>query len=69
MFLDIHGVFLYTNPMTTLKKQVQLKIKKFDELMIELKMKYLKDSVFYSELHKLDEKIQEISKLVDNNKD
>ena len=69
MFLDIHGVFLYTDPMTTLKKQVQLKIKKFDELMIELKMKYLKDSVFYSELHKLDEKIQEISKLVDNNKD
>jgi hypothetical protein len=69
MFLDIHGVFLYTNLMTTLKKQVQLKVKKFDELMIELKIKYLKDSVFYSELHKLDEKIQEISKLVDNNKD
>ena len=69
MFLDIHGAFLYTNPMTTLKKQVQLKIKKFDELMIELKMKYLKDSVFYSDLHKLDEKVQEISKLVDNNKD
>ena len=66
--LDIHGVFLYTDLMTTLKKQVQLKVKKFDELMIELKIKYLKDSVFYSELHKLDEKIQEISKLVDNNK-
>ena len=66
--LDIHGVFLYTDLMTTLKKQVQLKVKKFDELMIELKTKYLKDSVFYSELHKLDEKIQEISKLVDNSK-
>ena len=66
---DTLGVFLYTNLMTTLKKQVQLKVKKFDELMIELKIKYLKDSVFYSELHKLDEKIQEISKLVDNNKD
>ena len=68
MSFDIRGVFLYTNLMTTLKKQVQLKIKKFDELIIELKMKYLKDSVFYSELHKLDEKIQEVSKLVDNNK-
>ena len=67
--LDTLGVFLYINLMTTLKKQVQLKVKKFDELMIELKIKYLKDSVFYSELHKLDEKIQEISKLVDNNKD
>ena len=69
MSVDSRGVFLYTDLMTTLKKQVQLKIKKFDELMIELKIKYLKDSVFYSELHKLDEKIQEISKLVDNNKD
>ena len=67
---DTSGVFLYTDYiMTTLKKQVQLKVKKFDELMIELKIKYLKDSVFYSELHKLDEKVQEISKLVDNNKD
>ena len=55
--------------MTNLSRQVQLKIKKFDELMIELKTKHLKNSVFYSELHKLDEKVQEISKLVDNNKD
>ena len=54
--------------MTTLKRQIQLKLKKIDELMIELKMKYLKDFVFYSELHKLDEKIQEVSKLVDNHK-
>ena len=66
---DTLGVFLYTNLMTTLKKQVQLKVKKFDELMIELKIKYLKDSVFYSELHKLDEIVHEIAKLVDNNKD
>ena len=63
------GFLVYTDLMTTLKKQVQLKIKKFDELMIELKTKYLDNPVFYSELHKLDEKVQEISKLVDNNKD
>ena len=73
--------------MNTLKRQIQLKLKKFDELMVKLKIKYaddksqkefeddleyakaIKDSVFYSELHKLDEKIQEVSKLVDNNKD
>ena len=55
--------------MTTLKKQVQLKIKKFDELMIELKIKYLNNKVVYPDIHKLDEKMQEISKLVDNNKD
>ena len=66
---DTLGVFLYTNLMITLARQIQLKIKKFDELMIELKIKYLKVSSFYSELHKLDEKVQEIAKLVDNNKD
>ena len=87
MSLDSRGVFLYTDLMTTLKRQIQLKLKKFDELMVELKIKYAddksqkefeddlewlhakKDSVFYSELHKLDEKIQEVSKLVDNHKD
>ena len=86
MSLDIHGVFLYTDLMITLARQIQLKLKKFDELMIKLKIKYvndksqkefeddleyrmaLKDSEFYSDLHKLDEKIQEISKLVDNSK-
>ena len=68
MFLDIHGVFLYTDLMITLARQIQLKLKKFDELMIELKIKYLNDKVVYPDIHKLDEKIQEISKLVDNNK-
>ena len=82
MSFDSRGVFLYTNLMTTLKKQIQLKIKKFDELMIKLKVKYNDGSNkneptnsvnhldnVYGDLHKLDEKIQEISKLVDNNKD
>ena len=55
--------------MNELDKKIKLKIKKFDEIMIELKIKYLKVSSFYSELHKLDEKVQEIAKLVDNHKD
>ena len=55
--------------MITLARRIQLKIKKFDELMIELKIKYLNDKVVYPDIHKLDEKMQEISKLVDNNKD
>ena len=66
--LDIHGVFLYTDFMITLARQIQLKLKKFDEVRIELKIKYLNDKVVYPDIHKLDEKIQEISKLVDNNK-
>ena len=61
--------------MRKLARQIQLKLKKFDELMVELKIKYNEsnpvnhlDNV-YGDLHKLDEKIQEISKLVDNHKD
>ena len=67
--LDTLGVFLYINLMITLARQIQLKLKKFDEVMIKLKTKYLKNPAFYSELHKLDEKKEEIQKLVDNNKD
>ena len=54
--------------MTTLKRQIQLKLKKFDELMVKLKTKHIGNPAFYSELHKLDEKIQEINRLIDNNK-
>ena len=60
--------------MTNLSRQVQLKIKKFDELMIKLKIKYNESNAVnhldnvYGDLHKLDEKIQEVHKLVDNNK-
>ena len=66
--LDIHGVFLYTDLMITLARQIQLKIKKFDEIMIKLKTKYLNNPILYSELHKLDERIDEIQKIVDNSK-
>ncbi len=65
--LDTLGVFLYIDLMTTLARQIQLKIKKFDELMIKLKTKYLDESTIYSDINKLDEKVQEIAKLVDNN--
>ena len=66
--IDIRRVFLYTDLMITLARQIQLKVKKFDEVMIKLKTKYIDNPTLYSELHKLDEKMQEISKLVDNNK-
>ena len=70
--LDTLGVFLYIDLMTTLARQIQLKLKKCDEFMIKFKIKLLKKDYpickeLYSDLHKLDEKIQEIAKLVDNN--
>ena len=67
--IDIRRVFLYTDLMITLARQIQLKLKKFDEVMIKLKTKYIDNPTLYSELHKLDEKKEEIQKLVDNNKD
>ena len=54
--------------MITLARKIQLKLKKFDEVMIKLKTKYTDNPTLYSELHKLDEKKEEIQKLVDNNK-
>ena len=66
--LDIHGVFLYTYLMINLTRQIDLKLKKFDELMIKLKTKHLDNPVFYSELHKIDERKDEIQKLIDNSK-
>jgi len=65
---DIHRVFLYTYFMINLARQIDLKLKKFDELMIKLKTKHLDNPAFYSELHKIDERKDEIQKLVDNNK-
>ena len=68
--------------MQTRLRQIQLKLKKFDKLMTKLKIKYNDGSNkneptnsvnhldnVYGDLHKLDEKVQEIAKLVDNNKD
>ena len=64
-----------------LKRQIQLKLKKFDELMIKFKIKYNDGSNkneptnsvnhlddVYGDLHNLDERVQEIHKLVDNSK-
>ena len=65
---DIHGVFLYTYFMINLARQIDLKLKKFDELMIKLKTRHLDNPVFYSELHKIDERKDEIQKLIDNSK-
>jgi hypothetical protein len=66
--LDIHGVFLYSNHMQTRLRQIQLKLRKANELIIKLKVKYLNQSSIYSDINKIDEKLIEIDKLIDNNK-
>ena len=66
--LDIHGVFLYSNHMQTRLRQIQLKLRKAYELIIKLKVKYLDQSSVYSDINKIDEKLVELDKLIDNNK-
>ena len=65
---DIHGVFLYSNNMTNLARQIQLKLRKVNELIIKLKVKYLDQSSVYSDINKIDEKLVELDKLIDNDK-
>ena len=66
--LDIHGVFLYSNHMQTRVRQIQLKLRKVNELIIELKVKYLDENRVYSDINKIDEKLVERDKLIDNDK-
>ena len=47
-------------------RQINLKLKKFDEIMVKLKTKYLDKPIIYSDLHRLDLKKDEIQKLIDN---
>ena len=65
---DIHGVFLYSNHMQKRLRQIQLKLRKANELIIKLKVKYLAQSSVYSDINKIDEKLIELDKLIDNNK-
>ena len=66
--LDIHGVFLYSNHMQTRVRQIQLKLRKVNELVIKLKVKYLNQTGVYSDINKIDEKLVELDKLIDNDK-
>ena len=66
--LDIRGVFLYSNHMQTRIRQIQLKLRKVNELIIKLKVKYLDQSSVYSDINKIDEKLVELDKLIDNDK-
>ena len=65
---DMRGVFLYSNYMQTRVRQIQLKLRKVNELIIKLKVKYLDQSSVYSDINKIDEKLVELDKLIDNDK-
>ena len=54
--------------MQTRIRQIQLKLRKVNELIIELKVKYLDENRVYSDINKIDEKLVELDKLIDNDK-
>ena len=66
--LDIRGVFLYSNHMQTRVRQIQLKLRKVNELIIKLKVKYLDQTGVYSDINKIDDRLVELDKLIDNDK-
>ena len=68
MSFDSRGVFLYSNHMQTRLRQIQLKLRKVNELIIKLKVKYLDQSSVYSDINQIDEKLVELDKLIDNDK-
>jgi len=65
---DIRGVFLYTDLMQLKTRQIQLKLRKANELIIKLKVKYLDKPSVYTDINRIDEKLVELDKLIDNNK-
>ena len=54
--------------MQTRVRQIQLKLRKVNELIIELKVKYLDENRVYSDINKIDEKLVELDKLIANDK-
>ena len=66
--IDIHWVFLYIIHIQTRVRQIQLKLRKVNELIIKLKVKYLDQTGVYSDINKIDEKLVELDKLIDNDK-
>jgi len=66
--LDTLGVFCYYYNMITKIRQIQLKIQKFNEQMIKLKTKYLDKPDVYADLHTLNIRIEEVEKLIENDK-
>ena len=66
MSFDSRGVFLYTDLMQLNTRQIQLKLRKANELIIKLKVKYLDKPSVYQDINKIDEKLVGIDRLIDS---
>ena len=66
MSFDSRGVFLYTDLMQLKTRKLQLKLRKTNELIIKLKVKYLDKLSVYQDINKIDEKLVGIDRLIDS---
>ena len=49
-------------------RKIDLKLNKAFEIVFKLKKKYLEEPKLYNDIHKIDERLDEIKKLIDNDK-
>ena len=60
------GFFVIITIMNKNFKKVDLKLSKAFEIVFNLKTKYLDEPKIYADLHKIDERLEEISKIIKN---
>jgi len=60
------GFFVIITIMNKNFRKVDLKLSKAFEIVFNLKTKYLDEPKIYADLHKIDERLEEISKIIKN---
>jgi hypothetical protein len=60
------GFFVIVPIMNKDFRKIDLKLIKASEIIIKLKTKYLSEPSIYADIHKIDERLEEISKIVKN---
>ena len=60
------GFFVIITIMNKNFRKVNLKLSKAFEIVFNLKTKYLDEPKIYADLHKIDERLEEISKIIKN---
>ena len=66
MCLTHWGFFVIVPIMNKDFRKIDLKLTKAFEVVFKLKKRYLTEPSIYADIHKIDERLEEIKKLIDN---
>ena len=66
MCLTHWGFFVIVPVMNKNFRKIDLKLTKAFEVVFKLKKRYLTEPSIYADIHKIDERLDEIKKLIDN---